>query len=351
MTLRYRHMRNSDIKGCVSSLSENPSYGPQYGGDTESLIKSWTLLDGLDAFRAVVFEEVIGNRVRLLGPGVCVVVTEEFSQEMKNPPFFWLGPELASRIAAGRSPVLTNNQLRTANTTVGVHLVAWPNGPSPEDSARMDINHLYMSTFMELVVRGYRVKELYFQTPIAEAASAVLQWGAGIATQDGLRTGFSSEDIQDIVKQPYVLVMNEQLAASRFGSWASGLFVMQEPQIGFSRREQRLLEEALRGGTDDELARELEVSLSAVKKCWRSIYERVERSTVNLLTKTRHESDLGDRGKGKKHPLLGYVREHPEELRPISKRLLRQAQQDAGSKTTGQPPTRRRVGRPRSSRP
>jgi hypothetical protein len=109
------------------------------GATLQSLFKSWTLLDGLDAFRAVVFEEVIGNRVRLLGPGVCVVVTEEFSQEMKNPPFFWLGPELARRIAAGRSPVLTNNQLRAANTTIGVHLIAWPNGPTPEDSTRMDI--------------------------------------------------------------------------------------------------------------------------------------------------------------------------------------------------------------------
>ena len=144
-------------------------------------------------------------------------------------------------------------------------MVAWPNGLAPKDSTRMDINHLFMSTLMELV-RGYRLKELYFQTPVAEAALAVLQWGAGIVTKDGLRNSFSREEIQEIVKQPYVLVMNVELASTRFGSWASSLFVLREPEIGFSRSAQRLLEEALRGATDDELARELEVSLSTVKR-------------------------------------------------------------------------------------
>jgi hypothetical protein len=48
----------------------------------------------------------------------------------------------------------------------------------------------------------------------------------------------------------------------------------------------------------------------------------------------------------------GNVREHPEELRPISKKLLRQAQQDATDslKKNQKPFSRRRVGRPRSVR-
>jgi hypothetical protein len=34
---------------------------------------------------------------------------------------------------------------------------------------------------------------------------------------------------------------------------------------------------------------------------------------------------MSERGKEKKHRLLGYLREHAEELRPVSRKLLQQA--------------------------
>ncbi len=324
MTLRYRRMKPEDVTACVSFLLKLPLYGQQYAADPESTIRAWTALAGLDSFRAVLFEEVIDGHTRLLGPGVNVVVTDDFAREMKTSPSFWLGPELAGRVTSGRSPLLSNDQLRRANATTGINLVAWPSGPSPEDSPRMDINHLIMGTFVD-TVRGYKLKELFFQTPVAEEAMAVLRWGAAIAMGDRTRTDFTSQEIQTLVKSPYVLVMNAELATGHYGSWASGLFVLREPQIGFSRSEQRLLEEALRGGTDEELARELEISLSAIKKAWRSVYDRVDRSKVGILPTSSDDYENGDRGKGKKHRLLAYIREHPEELRPISLKHLRHA--------------------------
>lgn len=349
MAFRYRRMKQNDVHECVSFLLGHPSFGPQYEGDLQSIVKAWTTLQECDAFHANVLEEIIGDGVRLLGPGVWVVVTDKFAQEMKTPPFFWLGPELAKRVASGRSPLLSNDQLRKANATTGINVVAWPCGPSQMDSSRMEINHLFMGAFVEMV-SGYRLKELFFQPPVAEQAMAVLQWGAALVSAEGTRTDMSPGQTDEVVKNPYVLVMNAELAASRFGSWASGLFVSRFPQIGFSRSEQRVLEEALRGGTDEELAMELEISISAVKKAWRSIYDRVERSKIGILPSGSNEIETTDRGKGKKHRLLVYVREHPEELRPISMKLLRQAQKKVnyGQANDKPAPTRRRVGRPRS---
>jgi hypothetical protein len=111
---------------------------------------------------------------------------------------------------------------------------------------------------------------------------------------------------------------------SQLVSWTFPLFVYQPPQCGFNRSEQRLLLSALGGGTDEELAGALQISVSAVKKTWRSIYERVGACLPQLLPHPAMDVESGERGREKKQHLLAYLREHPEELRPVSRRLLKQ---------------------------
>ena len=66
----------------------------------------------------------------------------------------------------------------------------------------------------------------------------------------------------------------------------------------------------------------LGVTLSAVKKMWRAIYGRAS-MVLTGAPDQRAGSDSGVRGKEKKQELLAYVRDHPEELRPVSRRLLK----------------------------
>ena len=151
---------------------------------------------------------------------------------------------------------------------------------------------------------------------------------------------------------PFVLVMNSRLASTRFGSWATALFVTANPKIGFSRSEQRLLSAALRGLSDDELTCELGISLSAIKKTWRSVYSRIEQSGMAILPPVPEDRvESLDRGKGKKHLVLNYVRSHPEELRPVSMKLLRLHQAGSVKSKHPSPPKlpRHRVGRPRAN--
>ena len=352
MALRYRPMRAEDIDDCVQSVERHPRIGPTYAGLSSALAAAWSSLLGLDACCALLFEEQNGSDVRLIGPGVWVAVTDEFAAEIQRPPFVWIGPELACRIANGNSPVLSNQQFREANASAGLNIVAWPSGPLPDDAARMDVNYLYMDSFIERV-RGHRLKQAVFQPSLVEEVQAVVQWGAAVATADGLQSDLSKVDLGGGTLDPWVLVMNAELAASRFGSWATALFVTADPRIGFSRSEQHLLDAALRGLTDDELALELDVSISAVKKTWLSIYSRVEGSGAPILPELPDDrADRTDRGKGKKHRLLNYVREHPEELRPVSMKVLRQHQAGSMKANHASPPKprRRRVGRPRASR-
>lgn len=78
-----------------------------------------------------------------------------------------------------------------------------------------------------------------------------------------------------------------------------------------------LLMAALNGTKDQELSRNLKVSLSFVKKTWCSIYNRVAEKLPEVKLDTAAESS-GQRGRRKRQLVLSYVREHPEEIRPIA---------------------------------
>jgi len=130
------------------------------------------------------------------------------------------------------------------------------------------------------------------------------------------------ESAESLFLQPHMLEVTREMAAQRPGTWSSLFFAYRKPGIGFTRSQQRLLSAALQGGTDGELSDLLGVSLSAVKKMWASIYLRVQSRKPSDVGIELDESVHGDRGKEKKQKLLVYLREHPEELRPYSLRLL-----------------------------
>ena len=127
-----------------------------------------------------------------------------------------------------------------------------------------------------------------------------------------------------MVREPHIVGITRELALQQFGSWISSLFRYQPPRFGFTRGEQRLLLSALLGGTDEELSSLLNTSLSTVKKTWRSVYDRVAARLPELIpSNSQPDGDVSKRGRDKKQRLIAYLREHPEELRPVSRSLLR----------------------------
>jgi hypothetical protein len=96
------------------------------------------------------------------------------------------------------------------------------------------------------------------------------------------------------------------------------MFIYHPPKFGFRPSEQRLLFAALRGETDEQLADELVISLSAVKKAWLLIYDLVSACDAELVRDAHLPGEDSQRGRTKKQRLLAYLREHMEELRPAA---------------------------------
>lgn len=320
MLLRYRPMQPQDVAPCVDIVSANPILRARYGRAISDLESIWRGLLGSEAFTAVVFEELLGGDCRLVGPGVSVFVSDSFVRKIKIPPLIWIGPEMVKRMTSGDRPVLSDRELRAANTRGGLNLIGWHATTGEEDGKRIEVLNFMFSCFLDLH-RGFLIKELLGQADSAEIVRGMAN--SGNRYFDSERQQFVDSlpaSAEEIFGKPHIMGSTRHMIYP--GAWGSSIFSYQPPRFGFRRSEQRLLTAALRGGTDEELSEELNVSLSSVRRRWLSIYNRVCGCTPELFREDRNDDRTSGRGKGKKNRLLAYLRQHPEELRPLSRKLL-----------------------------
>jgi hypothetical protein len=331
LKLRHRPMQPDDIRECVEILANHPVIGPRYGPAIENLPEAWLRALECEATISAVVRAGDGSRAPICFFGITAVVRDDFLQELKKPPLFWFASEIACRIMRGNSPLLTDRKLRDANARGGLNLVCWQAGFRPEYEALGEVQRSFMSVFIQ-IHRGYLWKEIISaQHERPDRLDFVLKTGGCLWDPlAGCYPSTSSKDPSEIVSQPYIVGITRDVELKRQdgwgGSWVGALFDYHPPTLGFSRSEQRLLSCAIPGATDEQLAETLGTSLPAVKKMWASIYHRVEDCVPNLVPNgLPPDLPASGRGREKRRHLLAYLREHPEELRPVSRKLLGKA--------------------------
>ncbi|HXJ97116.1 MAG TPA: hypothetical protein VMT20_30120 [Terriglobia bacterium] len=319
MAFSHRPMLAQDVRNAVKAAGAHPILAARYGCRLADLESVWLALLHLDATQCGIFEEERGATRRIAGVGFATFVSDEFVRDMKTPPLRWIAREVIDRILAGESPVLSNREVQEANSSGGLNAAVWQSGIRPEEFSAELANEA-ITSFME-AHRGFLLKEIITQPDCISSWTGIRN--SGFLFFDAANGCYGEYPEECDVMQPYLLGMTQKLAGSTPGAWVSSNFFYRRPRVGFNRSEQRLLSCALAGGTDEELADRLRISISAVKKTWHSIYERVGSSLPELLPQCGTDGDMSERGKGKKQRLVAYLRDHPEELRPVSRRLLK----------------------------
>jgi hypothetical protein len=322
MTIRCRTMRPKDVAVATAILASHPVIGVRYQNSIDQLRSAWLKLLGCEAFCAIVFEEFEKDSPRLFAAAASVFTSHEFLQELKAPPFFWVGPELARRVANGESPLLSDREVAAANGNGGLNLVLWQLGIDHKDARRNEVRTQVSAAFFEMH-RGFRLNEIIgLQASFLEEAGWTMDGGAFfLSPENGSYVNTIDMPPDKVLTTPHIFGLTRELAQNRM-SWISSLFHYDAPQIGFSRSEQKILLAALRGGTDEELSDELAISISAVKKAWSSVYDRAADHLPDSIFSIETEAERrdSDRGKQKKQRLLAFLREHPEELRPYARK-------------------------------
>ena len=333
MTLEYRSrpMRPADVAECAKIIAAHPVIGPRYGSAIKDLRSAWRRLLQCEGQAAAVLEEMNGSRATICFVGVSVFVCDDFMRELKARPLRWIGPELITRIMRGDSPLLSGKQLRDANSCTGMNLVVWEGCIRQGYEQHIEIHRRLLELFIELH-SGYIWNEVTAQQ--MESVER-LEWtlNSGGRLWDpalGRYVESLGKDPREIIKEPHLAGITREIDRSKPGSWVGTLFDYHPPRLGLSPSEQRLMLCALSGRTDEELSDELGASISTVKNTWRSIFNRAASHLPELFSNpSKPDLRVPGRGKEKRRPLLAYLRQHPEELRPMSLKLVKQLQTNA----------------------
>jgi hypothetical protein len=319
--IRHSSLQLEDISTCVNIVATHPVLGPRYGPAVDYLGSAWRQLLHSEAFISLVTKETADGCSKTLAVEVACFITDDFATEIATPPRRWIGPELVNRVLHGPSPILTDADIRVANSGDGLNLMVWPSCFRAEYETNTELRQKSQALFFE-AYRGFRIKRMQTQVIHPMELGIAINSGAWYLRGADPKHSQDLANAESVALQPHIVEATRAMASQQPGTWVHQFFAYSKPEIGFPRSEQRLLSAALQGGTDAELAESLGISLSAVKKMWASVYLRIESRKPPDMKFERNENADGDRGREKKHKLLVYLREHPEELRPYSMKLL-----------------------------
>lgn len=238
--------------------------------------------------------------------GVSAFIGEAEAAAWAEAPSPHFAAQLLDLEAAGSSVFLAPPAIARANAGGGLNLFVLgfacafaPGSPLVPPLLTRAIEH-FVSCH-----RGYFLKRLMREDP-APVAEMFVRSGmrsiGSFATADGSRVATLMERSDTSPLFPH--------------SPAAMLFQFLPPLIGFSASERRVLELALDGLSDGEIAAELSLSPHTLKRLWRLVFSRCAEALPDLFEDCGTISGVtGVRGPEKRGHVLRYVRHHPEELR------------------------------------
>jgi hypothetical protein len=222
-------------------------------------------------------------------------------------PRLGINSRIIASIASNKSVALPYDQIARANAGAGLNAVfltaCWWKTSGPAEFIEM--MRLSASSCSEALA-GYRLR-----SALVELA------GAQVRALDSTHAG-GWRVIGNFPEADRALtILTKEDSHTVAASIANTLFHYDEPVLGLRASDQQLLGVALKGATDQEVAVKLNLTVPAVKRRWLGVFARTEASKPGLFAELGAGSD-GKRGPQRRHRVLSYVREHPEELRPYA---------------------------------
>jgi hypothetical protein len=287
----------------------------------EALPDMWQVLLSLGAMQLPIVENIgLPREPEILAFCATFFVADAFCREVRTtlPPY--LGLHIARRYLAGNLSVLDRDDVAFANATTGVNVIICYHGRRCDwlSCERLLAIREQLAEAFRLAHNGYQLKEILCGAIGEEALHWALDAGFRIRRDYSDYYEAHNLPIPKSVKRPWLVGLTKEEALADYGSRASGLFVFTPPRFHFARCEQAVLLHSLAGETDEKMAANLSVSHWTVKKRWQAIYERVAEAGSELFPTDCNGLTAESRGPERRRHLLAYLRQHPEELRPLN---------------------------------
>ncbi len=297
--VRWRLAAVTDLPECV--LIQREHMGDATLGETGALA-AWRELIAHPGALMAVFESVQPKeRARLIGFGATVFVEQAFANAELFSPRPGLNARIITSLRHGPSVVLDRHAIARANAADGVDVVVLYGSWRSHGLSDRELQEVQLQLSMSLaqLLSGYKVRTIF-----GEARGAQIPY----MRQSGT--------VRELATYPELdMVINLVTASEAFArptSVTGAMFIFDQPVLGLTAAEQSLLIAALTHATDADLSTSLGIGLAAIKARWRSIFARFADRAPDYESAERER-----RGPQKRHRVLRYVREHPEELRPF----------------------------------
>jgi hypothetical protein len=281
----------------------------------------WLRLMREEAIRICVFED--RDRppgARIIGCGATVFVTDSWAERARHAGEPNLTFRLLRQDVSGKTPILRSAEIGAANSGDGLnavvlHYAESVNGYS--DTERFLLAHKSVESFIWLL-RGYNLKQMLQELCDENSPPFILDGLEQVLNDYGDYYRRSGQPVPPPGSRFYLAGITREEAMASPGRAIAPVFAYTPPRFFFSPCERRLLDRALLGETDRQLAKSLGRALPTVKSLWRTIYNRVGMVDPALLG-SRHDAVVEcqpTRGRERRRRVLEYLRQHPEELRP-----------------------------------
>lgn len=261
------------------------------------------------------------GEARVIGVGAAVFVSSDFMRDERARPQPGLSERVLWSSLGERSVALDRRAIAAQNMTSGLNVViVLHHGEPPSADLKAEFRRHLVERFLENM-RGYQLAEILSETYGESDGS--LQSDREFTVTGGFRV--RSDYAEWYGRQPELMPHWSLVGLTRAealhdeSSLLALLFRYEPPRLALSSSQRKLLTEAMTHKTDAEIAVALGLSLSAVKKTWAAIFERVSTSLAGMEPWTAandSRDSIHARGAQRRHRLLAYLLEHPEELRP-----------------------------------
>jgi DNA-binding CsgD family transcriptional regulator len=314
--MHFRTIRTGDVAACAAMLPRSAGAG---AGAPASLAALWReLLQEERISGGVVVEAPASDR--LLAFGLTAFVDERFMADYLAAPKPFLSASLYEGVRSQRSLLLDPLDVGHANRAGALNFVILHFRLAPDVTpGLLEAAVAAAQAGFRLAHGGYRVRRV-LQEAHGRHEVAMLT-SAGLRLKSDYSEYFAANGMrQPPGDRPVLMGLYGDDPESRlFGTLAASLFHYSEPRFYFSPGEQRVLARAVLDESDEEIARELGLSIAAVKKVWRRAYERIDGNDSGLFAPDASRPG-SIRGKEKRRILVRYLRYHLHELRPIVRR-------------------------------
>lgn len=297
MAIRFRRGQVADIPHCKHLIQcERPLLSPMNWERLPSL-----LADLLSRHRLtlVVVEEPASGRYRMLG-GSAFLDAAFLARALEHPEASILEQALSAETAGG-AVFLSPRRIAEENGKGELRLLNFIGVPdfSGLDGPEGNLMFATINEAWRFHHYGYQLREFYAETTHPQMA----EFMRGMQTQLVRERKMWNQEVAETFR------FTRQDAIEKTGGNISFMFIAPLPRFGFSIAEQRLLEMVLMDYSDREISETLDVTADAIKKRWRSIYDRVREVAPALMAS-------GTSGPDQRRQFLQYLRQHLEELRP-----------------------------------